>query len=145
MKYIKGGLRDKRGHRIVWHACKDCGVWRLEEVYKGMPRYMRCIACAGKLSGTRRRKERTYQEGYVIVKITPSSPYYSMCHMKRDSFGYILEHRLIMSQHLGRCLTSDEHIHHINDIRDDNNLTNLQLTSRGEHKTLHTGQTYIRK
>ncbi len=142
MKYVKGGLRDKRGHLMVWHSCEDCGKWRLEEVYKGEPRYVRCVECAGKLCGSKRRKERTYQEGYVVVKLNLDSPYYSMCHMKRKDFGYILEHRLVMAKHLERCLISDEHIHHINDVRYDNRLENLQLTSRGEHKTLHTGQVY---
>lgn len=68
--------------------------------------------------------------GYVRVK----NRQHSFC----DANGYVLEHRLIMEEHLERYLTPEEIVHHINGIKNDNRIENLQLcANESEHQKYH--------
>lgn len=58
-------------------------------------------------------------DGYVLINVSPGRAE--------------LEHRLIMEQHIGRKLGTDECVHHINGDRADNRLENLELKSRSQH------------
>jgi hypothetical protein len=57
--------------------------------------------------------------GYIKV--------YHPQHPMANCDGYVLEHRLVMADMLGRPLHSFENVHHINGIRDDNRPENLEL------------------
>jgi hypothetical protein len=68
-------------------------------------------------------------DGYIMV-LSPGHP-------GANKQGYVYEHRLIVESHIGRYLESKETVHHLNGIKDDNRLDNLQLMSEGEHHSLH--------
>jgi hypothetical protein len=67
-------------------------------------------------------------QGYVMVKLQPDHPYYSMAYAN----GYVLKHRLVMAQSLGRPLTKKETVHHKDLNRKNNRRSNLQLR-HGKH------------
>lgn len=62
------------------------------------------------------------ESGYVRLWVGKGAP-------GADSSGHILEHRLVMQRHLGRLLLPSETVHHINGVRTDNRLENLELWS----------------
>ncbi len=68
------------------------------------------------------------EDGYVLIWTPPDHPMASM----RNKTGYVLEHRLVMAGHLGRPLTRNETVHHIDDDHSHNTIENLQLR-RGRH------------
>lgn len=69
-----------------------------------------------------------HKDGYILV-LVPGHPF-------KDRHGYMLEHRLVVETSLGRYLSKDEHIHHINGVKDDNRIENLQVMSNSEHLKL---------
>jgi hypothetical protein len=71
-----------------------------------------------------------HADGYVL-EYAPGHP------AAATQKGYILQHRLVMEHHLRRYLTSDEVVHHRNEVKTDNRIENLELTNLSEHMTHH--------
>ena len=72
------------------------------------------------------------KSGYCRI-FAPNHPMAS-----KSNNGYILEHRVVMSDYIGRVLDKTEIVHHINRDRADNRIENLMLiSSKSEHSQLH--------
>lgn len=58
-------------------------------------------------------------------------------HPRRTKNNYVLLHRVIIENHLGRILNHDEIVHHKNHDRKDNRIENLEVMTNKEHSKHH--------
>lgn len=71
-----------------------------------------------------------HSAGYIFI--------YCPEHPNASQDGYVLEHRLIMEKNIGRYLTKEEKVHHINKKTSDNRIENLVLfSSQADHIKYH--------
>lgn len=75
------------------------------------------------------------RDGYVTVVVPDGTTGAKRANGRpgTNTSDVMLEHRWVMQQHLGRPLTKDEDVHHINGKKDDNRLENLKLVSHWQH------------
>ncbi len=69
-------------------------------------------------------------KGYVLV----NAP-----HHPRQHNGYVLEHILVAERIIGRPLYKNEQVHHVNEKKDDNRPSNLQVLTALQHMRIHRG------
>lgn len=130
---------DSNGKRPrVWVVCEECGAgrWvRKADARKLGPDHW-CSDCGPKLAHWKGGR-RVRPDGYVRVVVPSDHPNPSERHRNH---AYMLEHRLIMEQHLGRYLERGEVVHHLNGDPSDNRIENLALcSSQSEHIREHHG------
>ena len=58
-------------------------------------------------------------------------------HPKATKKGYVLMHRVVMENYLGRYLNDNEIVHHVNEDKKDNRIENLISMTHSEHTALH--------
>ena len=73
--------------------------------------------------------------GYVKVKVKS--------HPMADKRNYVLLHRLVMENHLGRYLKEDEYIHHKDGNKLNNDISNLELLYPEQHAKEHYAERKI--
>lgn len=74
--------------------------------------------------------EKLIKKGDYMYALVPNHP-------KATKNGYVLEHRIIMENYLGRILEDNEVVHHLNHDKFDNRLENLQVLTHNKHSKLH--------
>jgi hypothetical protein len=130
---IRQWLEDGRTHQ--WIADQlGCAAQSIGKVAKlhGLPT-MRRGPRPGPGHPNWRGGRHTDVDGYVYVWVE-GHPHTRARPGKARPNGYVLEHRLVMEQHLGRYLLPAEVVHHLNGNPADNRLENLQVfASNADH------------
>ncbi|UWG96816.1 HNH endonuclease [Dehalobacter sp. DCM] len=104
---------------------KSCGFEPLKSEISIQARLNSIKAHKGKRSMAWKGGRIKDRSGYVLI--------WKPEHANAKIGGYIHEHRLVMSEHLGRPLESYEYVHHRNGIKSDNRLENLELVTQKVH------------
>lgn len=81
--------------------------------------------CANKAKGAGRPYRTVHRKGYVLL--------WKPDHPNAQVTGYVLEHRFVVAEALGRPLERHEVVHHKNGVKDDNRIENLELMTASEH------------
>lgn len=75
------------------------------------------------IGSKRVRRDGTPEGDYIEIKV-------------RENGRWMLEHRWVMQQHIGRPLRTNEHVHHLDGNKKNNSIENLQLLSAVEHMSI---------
>lgn len=75
--------------------------------------------------------------GYVNVRDTDG--------IMGKAGAFVPEHRLVMAIAIGRPLTANEHVHHIDKNKANNNIENLLIVDPHEHGRYHKGKRVSRE
>lgn len=150
--YLLRNYKQPKGNRYPWTlvhcpACKERRVVAIADIENiGCHRPI-CKKCHAKRAfpcyhesedwpAWKKEVRHKNIHGYVYVRISGNSSYIKMARIKAMK-NCILEHRLVMAEHLGRILKPWELVHHKNHKKDDNRLENLELLSRCKHGEEH--------
>ncbi len=74
------------------------------------------------------------KDGYVVIR-RPNHP-------NATNYGWVLQHRLVVENKIGRYLLPNEIIHHVNEKRSDNRINNLIIVSKKQHSIIHSKFNY---
>lgn len=129
--------RNKRKHWCGRLACPKCGicrvVWGQSVEKKGNYTCRRCVTRPfGAQTGAYKRGWHL-SRGYRVTQVPRG--HWLAC-MGSGKSHTILQHRLVMAEHLGRPLESWEHVHHKNGNKQDNRVVNLTIMSRDTHRVV---------
>ena len=124
--WIKGKKHSKEAIRKIRNARIGKPSWS-----KGK----KCPQLSGINNPAWKGGKRMHSDGYVLI-YKPNHPFCA-----KDN--YVFEHRLIIEQYLKRFLKSNEVVHHINEIRTNNQIENLMVfKNQGFHRSFHRWKHY---
>lgn len=114
-------------------SCEQCGVMFQPPTAKTRFCSPKCAGVWAKETGANRH---SFPTGYHPAN-WKGGKIHAAGYMKvwdKSRRAYVLEHRLVMEQVLGRGLLRSEFVHHRNGIKTDNRPENLELMTKNPHR-----------
>jgi endogenous inhibitor of DNA gyrase (YacG/DUF329 family) len=134
-RYCSKSCADEASRRNqVTKVCPTCGT----EFRKSPSQAVR-IYCS-KLCETKANIKRPLGRMYNGRNVKKDNHGYVMIwepsHPRKAFHGWQYEHRFLVEKSIGRMLEKSEHVHHINGVKDDNRLENLEIMDANDHARL---------
>lgn len=122
----------RRNRRIPDKACECCG-----KIFRPIDSKKRAcsIQCGMKIRrnpNEGRKKDEVWwvdKKGYIQGRIRIN-----------DVTINVRQHRYVMEKHIGRKLEVWEDVHHIDENKQNNDISNLRIIAHGSHSTLHNNK-----
>lgn len=104
---------------------------------------LHCLVCVNKLRSERCKLLNGAKNPYWKGGKTISSKGYVYERDTGEKHGYKLAHRKVIEKHLGRLLSKKEKVHHLDNDKANNSLSNLAVLTPQEHGYAHKSMEYI--
>jgi len=103
--------------KLICNVCK--------KNFEVSPSFKNKKHCSRKCAGLEKMERKMSIDGYWVI--------HKIGYYKNE----VKEHRWMMEQKIGRRLSPNEIVHHLNFDKLDNRIENLVIVSRGEHNIIH--------
>ena len=130
-------LRGFNNPMPIIQFCEECGEQYKIRASHAKLRKTCSMKCAvkrrsrvliGKNAANWRGGTETHSGGWIWVYC----PEHPNAHKNK-----VAEHRIVMEKKIGRYLSKDEIVHHIDGVKTNNNIENLKILTRSSHAKLH--------
>jgi len=118
-------------------ACDQCGKEFTRDCFPSVFKKYKSHCCGKRCAALLAKSKSPSARKGIVVTIDGHIYWRTNTHPRRNKNNQVPLAHLLMESQFGRFLYDDEVVHHIDGNPTNNDLSNLQLMTLGEHVTLH--------